>query len=351
MALDGAGTNIPHWYQTEGPHSVGIYLGSEKSAGSRPLPVSDPLAIQVGPWSLRAVPREVDIGGEVLFAIDNPPKDKAIEYWFHFDDDDSPDAKWTSDSAVSHQYHSTRVHRPYAEVRRMNDGSSTKPTETNRPQINVRPLADTSLQLGVAPPDTVQVGDEVKFTATLVSKFDKDDPHIRYRFDFGDKSPIKWQASPGTTHRYSSPTTNYAQVEVAWVDEKLGVNTGIATSKPPHQIVVIEISPTDPWIGSSVIGTPGPSTPKGAGDWKPIIIPALAVIALAVLFAGYQTLKGHFSVKPDYQAHRDIGIAQTTGGALAVEFDIRLKPDVTEARYQLDVPEAGLIRYERRQHE
>jgi hypothetical protein len=206
----------------------------------------------------------------------------------------------------------------------------------------------------VTPTPRVQVGTAVTFTATLVSKFDKGDLHIRYGFDFGDKSPIQWQVSSEATHSYSLPGTHYAQVEVAWVDEKLGVNTSIATSKPPSQIVVTKIPPTgsDLWTGALVIGTPGPSTPTGGRDWKPIIIPALAVIALAILFAGYQTFKkGRFSVKPDYQAHRDIGIAQTTGGSLAIEFDIRLKPDVTDAQYQLDVPEAGLIRYERRQHD
>jgi hypothetical protein len=75
------------------------------------------------------------------------------------------------------------------------------------------------------------------------------------------------------------------------------------------------------------------------------------VIALAIVFAGYQTLKGRFSVKPEYRAHRDVGIAQTSSGSLALEFNIRLRPDVTEARYQIDLPEAGLIKYERRQRD
>lgn len=359
LELDGAGTNIPHWYQTEGSHPVGIYFGSERSPGSRPLLVSDPLAIRVGPWLLSPPRASVEIGDEVTLAIDHPSTERGLEYRFHFGDD-SPAGDWVSGSKATHQYHSAKTYKPFAEIRRVIDRPMNPLARTTDVSITVTPLPQSALRLDVVPTPPVEVEKAVTFTATLVSKFDKDDSHIRYRFDFGDKSPIIWQDSSEVTHHYSSTGTHYAQVEVAWVDEKFKVNATIATSKPPHKIDVTEI-PNPPagsggssgssFVGSSVRGTPSTSTPKGGPDWNLIIIPALAVIALAILFAGYQTLKGRFSVKPDYQAHRDIGIAQTTGGSLAIEFDIRLKPDLSDAQYQLDVPEAGLINYERRQHD
>ena len=340
-SLEGDSQEISHWYSAEGDYPVSVYLGDPKGAQ-----VNDPVIVHIGPWSLRPVPAEVDIGEEVFFEIDNPPTDKGFEYWFHFDDDDSPADGWRSKWQASHRYHSAGTHQPYAEVRRVIDGS-TKAAQTARLQISVRRLPDADLRLSVVPNDTVQVGKDVKFTATLECKFDKDDSHIRYRFEFGDTEHGEWQPSTETTHRYSLAGTHPAQVEVAWVDEQSKIHSSIATSKPPYQIVVTPIAQVNP----PPKNVPPSSPSRGEPNWKLITISALAVVALAILFAGYQTLKGHFSVKPDYRAHRDIGFAQVNGGSLAMEFDIHLKPDVTEARYQLEVPEAGLIRYERRQHE
>lgn len=320
-----------HVYAGEGKYEFSVYVGDSK--------VSDPVIVVVGPWSLRPVPAQVDIGEELSFEIDNPPTDTGFEYRLHFDEDDSPTDNWSDKWQAGHRYHSAGPHKPYAEIRRVIDGSVIA-AQTAPLQINVRELADTALQLTVVPNDTVQVDKEVKFTATLWPKFGKDDSHIRYRFVFGDNNGTEWQVKSETTHRYSLVGTHHAQVEVGWDNEQSKIPKPIATSGP-HQINVTAIPRVSWWL-------------RLWRDLKPysiIIIPALAVIALAILFAGYQTWKGHFSVKPDYRAHRDIGIAQTTGGSLAIEFDIRLKPDVIDARYQLDVPEAGLIRYERRQHD
>jgi PKD domain-containing protein len=332
-------TAASHWYSPEQPqrdhYDVKVY--------SLEAPQGPGLSnrVQVVPWTLSPVPqKEIEIGDEVHFNIVNPPAGQSIQYWFHFDEDDSPEAKWTSDAKVKHRYHSPGPHKPYAEVRRVIDGS-TVATPTAPLQINVKQLADTALLLTSVPNNTVQAEKDVKFTATFGPKLGNDDSHIRYRFDFGDKIQSEWQVSSESTHRYSLVGAHLAQVEVGWEYEQSKTPRPIATSKPPHQIEVTAIPVASWWQRLS----------RDLKPYSTIIIPALVVIALAILFAGYQTLKGRVSVRPDYRAHRDLGIALTTGRSVAIDFDIRLKPDVTEAQYQLDAPEAGLIRYERRVHE
>lgn len=349
--LETVGPNISHWYSAEGSYAVGVYLRGLRNAAFPSVLVSDPLTVQVGPWKLSPLPAPVEIGDQVSFAIDHPSTDQSIEYRFHFGDD-SPASGWVSGSQATHRYHSVDTYKPFVEIRRVIDRPMNALARTTDLSITITALPEKALRLDLAPTPPVEIEKVVTFTATLESKFDKDDPQIKYRFVFGDGTPSEWQSKPVATHPYSSAGQYPAHVEVAWFNGQLRAQTIIATTEQhPINVTVIPRGVKDAWIGSSVRGTAKPSPPNGGPDWKLIIIPALAVIALAILFAGYQTMKGRFSVKPDYRAHRDIGIAQTTGGSLAIAFDIRLKPDVTEALYQLDVPEAGLIRYERRQHD
>jgi hypothetical protein len=360
-----------HSYSSEGSYSVAVYLAGLRSAAFRSTPISEPLTLQVGSWALSPPPKSVEIGEQVLLSIGNPSTDRSIQYQFHFGDD-SLASGWVSESQAAHRYHSAGTYKPFAEIRRAIDKPINALAKTAELTIIVTPLPASALRLDVSPAPSVQAGKAVTFTATLASKFDKGDLHIRFKFAFGDGTSSDWQLDPGAPHTYSLVGPHTARVEAAWFGERPGSQTTFATSEP-HRIDVAE--PTQPngpaqdagsnsnqrgVIEPSQGNRPGNSnrsTGSSSGFWRDlaryssIIIPALAVIALAIVFAGYQTLKGRFSVKPDYRAHRDLGIPQMSSGNLAIEFDIHLKPDVTDAHYQLDAPDAGLIRFERRQRD
>ena len=352
-----------HWYSAEGSYSVAIYLTGLRDASFRSTPISEPLTLQVGSWALSPPPSSVEIGEQVLLSIENPSTDRSIQYQFHFGDD-SPASGWVTQSQAAYRYHAAGTFKPYVEIRKVIDRPMNALAKTAALSIIVTPLPESALRLDVSPAPSVQAGKVVMFTATLVSKFDKGDSHIRFKFGFGDGTSSDWQLEPAAAHTYSLIGRHSALVEAAWFNERPGSQDTIAKS----QINRIDVTAQDAGSNANQRGGTEPgqgnrpansnrSTGSSSGflqdlgRYSSVIIPALAVIALAIVFAGYQTLKGRFAVKPEYGAHRDIGIAQMSGGSLAIEFDIHLKPDLTEARYQLDVPEAGLIRYERRQRD
>ncbi|HXU39706.1 MAG TPA: hypothetical protein VN937_25355 [Blastocatellia bacterium] len=371
--LAGGQMNASHWYSAPGAFSVAVYLTGLRSAAFQTKPISEPLTLQVGSWALSRLPGAVEIGEQVVLSIDNPSTDRSIEYQFHFGDD-PPASGWVSESHATHRYHSAGTVKLFIEIRRAIDPPMNTLARTAELPVVVKPLPQNSLRLDVTPAPKVRAGETVTFTATLVSGFDKGDSHIRFKFSFGDGKSSDWQPDPVAAHTYSLVGLRSARVEAAWFSGRPGSPTTFAASEP-QQIEVTVTAPAQPNgpaqdAGSNANrgGVIGPaqgnrpangksSTGSSSGFWRDlgryssIIIPAIIVIALAILFAGYQTMKGRFSVKPDYRAHRDIGIGQTSGGSLAIEYGIHLKPDVAEARYHLDAPEAGLIRYERRQRD
>jgi hypothetical protein len=322
--------------------------------------------VQVGSWALSKLPGEVEIGEQVSLSIDNPSTDRSIEYQFHFGDD-PPASGWVRESQSTHRYHSAATFKLFIEIRKAIDTPINALARTAELPIVVTPLPQNALHMEVTPKPQVQAGETVTFTATLVSRFDKGDSHIRFKFTFGDGKSSDWQLDAVAPHAYSLVGPHSARVEAAWFSERQGSQSPFAASEPirievtaPAQSNANRGGGTGPAQGNRPANS-NRSTGSSSGFWRAfwldlgryssIIIPAVVVIALAIMFAGYQTMKGRVSVKPDYRAHRDIGIAQMSGGSLAIEFGIHLKPDVTEARYQLDAPEAGLIRYERRQRD
>lgn len=367
--LAGGQMNATHWYSAPGAYSVAVYLVGLRSAATQTKPISEPLTMQVGSWALSALPGSGEIGDPITLAINNPSTDQSIEYQFHFGDD-SPVSGWVRESQATHRYHAAGTFKPFAEIRKVIDNPTNALAKTVELPIVVKSLPQNALQLDVTPAPTVQAEEAVRFNATLVSRFDNGDSHIRFKFIFGDRKASDWQVDPVATHVYSVVGPLSARVEAAWFSERPGSQTTFATSEP-HRIEVTALAqPNGPAQGAgsnanrggvadpaqgnrAANGNRPPGSSKGfwrdVGRYWGIIIPALVVMGLAIAFAGYHAMKGRFSVKPDYRAHRDIGDPKTSGGTLAIDFDIRLKPDVSEARYQLDVPEAGLIRYERRE--
>lgn len=369
--LAGGQMNATHWYSAPGSYPVAVYLVGLRSAAFQTKPISEPLTVQVGSWALSKLPGAVEIGEQFSLSIDTPSTDRSIEYQFHFGDD-PPASGWVRESQATHRYHSAGTFKLSIEIRRAIDTPMNALARTAELPIVVKPLQQNALRLDVAPKPQVQAGDTVTFTATLISRFDKGDSHIRFKFTFGDGKSSDWQLDPVSPHAYSLAGRHSARVEAAWFSERPGSQAPFAASEPFRIEVTEPAQPNGPGqdagSNSNPGGGPGPaqgnrpsngnrSTGSSSGFWRDlgrysgIIIPAIVVIALAIMFAGYQTMKGRFSVKPDYRAHRDVGIAEMSGGSLAIDFGIHLRPDVTEARYQLDAPEAGLIRYERRQRD
>lgn len=367
--LPGGQMNAAHWYSAPGTYSVAVYLAGLRSTAVQTKSLSEPLSVQVGSWALSKLPGEVEIGEPITLSIDNPSTDRSIEYQFHFGDD-PPASGWVSEPQATHRYHSAGTFKLFMEIRRAIDTPANALARTAEMPVVVKPLPQNALQLDVKPAPKVQTGETVTFNATLISRFDKGDSHIRFKFTFGDGKSSDWQLDPAAPHAYSLAGLHSARVEAAWFSEQPRSQAPFAASEPFRIDVTEPAQPNGPAQGTASNanrgGVTGPaqgnrpansnrSTGSSSGFWRDlrrysiIIIPAIVVIALAIVFAGYRTMKGRFSVKPDYRVHPDIGIAQMSGRSLAIEFGIHLKPDVTNARYHLDAPEAGLIRYERRQ--
>ena len=304
-----------------------------RGLGFLPIPLSDPITVQVEAWSFNASATSVEVGESVLFKVDRPSADRSISYRYAFGDD-SPIGVFGSETEAKHSYHSAQTFKPVAEIQVI-DTRTRIVTSTAPREISVRELPPSALVLEVKPASaSVQVGKEVSFSATLNSKFGPGDPNIRFNFFFGDTKSSGFQREPKAAYRYSSADRYSAHVEVAWRNAESNIDTVLARSAD-HQITVTAVPP------------PAPDGPP----YLVFILPALFLIAMAILFAGYRSWKGRFSVRPEYFANPNAGSLQANARDLALDFEFHFSPDVSQALYRLDASEAGLIRFERITHD
>ena len=144
-----------------------------------------------------------------------------IRYRFVFDDQNK--TEWQKQPVTTHSYKFANRYLAYVDIGSMSSGvvkplggSIRQPIEVVSP-----PQPRVSVTLSGRP-----IPVEEKRPVTFVAGAGSSEPNIRYRFDFGDGSRARpWQASPRTTHTYSTAGNYPARVEIRVTRSGSGVQT------------------------------------------------------------------------------------------------------------------------------
>ena len=317
-----------------------------------------------------------------------------IRYRFFFGDGNQ--TEWQDASRTTHSYKSVNTYPAYVDIGAPSSsgvnrlgGSPRQPVEVIAPTLPSRPVAVTL----TANPRTVEVNER----ATFLARADSPEPNIRYRFDFGDRSGVTpWQDSPQTAHTYSSTGTYPARVDIQVQSSRSGLLT--ASSKPlpmevrsparpgpsPRPTLALPNPPPatpSPTPRPSALPTPSgspstspkpsptsssggsgggtsspspPASPSATPTPNPIVGPSsddwwkylLALLILLALYEGWKALK---APRPTLVPNADPGDSKvgSKGGALGINFQMELNPNVTDGQVAVNTDGGSLIKSER----
>lgn len=326
-------------------------------------------------------PAKPIVGRAVEFTAKLTFPDASIKYQFSFGDNSNP-TRWLNSPQTSHVYSIAGAYFVFVDIGRMNNGITKRigGCKTQRVDVTRPEFRDVSLN---AQPVRTDEGGSVLFTAIVNS----DDPNILYRFAFGDGSPpTVWQAAPRTKHRYAVAGNFAAYVEItSLINRKpsttrasnirqIQVSRSIPPTPTPTPTPLVtptatpfvtptpEVAESPTPDGTSSPGASETATPGSSGSSTPAVatptasangsttettrglfgIPSLwwqyILIALIVLFAGYQAFRFLFVPRFTLQAHRDPGESQVdvASGPLSIDFQIDLDPNVGEGGYEIN---------------
>ena len=310
--------------------------------------------------TLAANPRPVATESPVTFTAQLSQSYPNIRYRFFFGDGNQ--TEWQDASRTMHSYKSANTYLAFVDIGAPSGsganrlgGSARQPVEVVAPTLPSRPVAVTL----TASPTSV----EVRQRATFFARADSTEPNIRYRFDFGDRSGVTaWQASPRTTHTYSSAGTYPARVDIQVQSSRFGSQS--ASSKPLSMEVRLPAlrappRPTPvPPVASPTIPSPSPSptasptatqTPtqpvgRSSDDWWKYLL------LLLILLAGYEGWKALKAPRPTLVPNLDAGDSQvgSKGGPLGINFQVELNPNVTDGQVAVNTDGGSLIKSERK---
>jgi PKD repeat protein len=212
-------TETSHLYCQPGNYTFSVLVESTEPIAQKPT-------LTIPSVKLSATPRSVEIDAPVNFEAQLSNDYPKIKYRFVFDDGSQTD--WQDSPQTTHKYRAAGPYQAYVDIGLGNRGAVKQVAGSLRETIKVT----------AGPPKTIAVdlsanrlagrpGDEVEFLA----RTDSNDPNIRYRFDFGDRSgATAWQVSPRTKHVYASAGDYSARVDVRLSKSRSGSQT--ASSKP-----------------------------------------------------------------------------------------------------------------------
>ena len=159
--------------------------------------------------TLNASPTSITPGRQVTFVAQLSSGYPNIRFRFVFGDGGA--SAWQSNSVITHTYHSPGKYQPFVDIGVATGGGVTLLGGSVRRTIQVShaPVGPVDLFID---PAAAEIGRPVTLTVRTASN----NPNIRYRFSFGDSSPVGgWRSSPQALHVYSKAGTYIASVDVA----------------------------------------------------------------------------------------------------------------------------------------
>jgi PKD repeat protein len=233
---------IVHIYQASGNYVYSILV--QPTGKCTPTPTPTPLPDVPG-VRLIVTPSSVNVNQSVTFVAELSRPSREFSYRFVFDDGSA--AVWQRDPKATHAYAAAKTYQPYVEIG-VPAGRAVRPVGGSKRQaVEVhasQPQLIIKVKLLVEPRAT-ETRKPVKFTAQATASRPIG---FRYRFDFGDGTPRKWQTAAGATHRYEAPGNYDARVDVeplvpAAAQGATSDSISIAIAKPLEPTVDLNVVP------------------------------------------------------------------------------------------------------------
>jgi hypothetical protein len=308
---------------------------------------------------------------------------------FRFDFGDGMQSAWQTSTVVTHTYQKPGSYLPFVDIGVATDGGVTRLGGSPRRPIQVTNAPLGPLELHISPV-TPEIGRPVTFRVWTASN----DPNIRYRFGFGDSSPVGvWQSSPQAMHVYTTGGTYSPYVEVGRLDNRGlrqqwsagraivvtapavknrkpdsgpirgGKETTVASqsSTPPPgpeapeplessvstPSPIISVPATSPRDSSSSLEASDTSVAltDGGSDWWRYLLLGLP-LALLVFLVG----KRFFVPRPAIRTFADPGTGSVTDSTgLVIDSQVVARPNVLQGEHLVSSDEDRLVKNVRRE--
>ena len=224
--------------------------GQQYDRGRVPLPVPR--------VTLNASPASVTPGRPVTFVAQLSSGYPNIRFRFVFDD--GSQTNWQSTPVATHAYQTAGNYKPFVDIGVATGGGVTRLGGSVRRLVDVTHPPAGPVDL-IVNPATAQPGR----TVTLMARTGANNPNLRYRFSFGDGSPLGgWQTNSQASHVYSKSGTFTASAEVATI-----TNRGIQKQGTSHRRITVSapvalrvVRPTPSTSSTSHKGTRGGTRAK-----------------------------------------------------------------------------------------
>lgn len=338
-------------------------------------------------------PTSTTVGGEVRLTAQLSSDYPNIRYRFAFGD--GQESGWQVSSLINHTYRAPGNYLPFVDIGTVGRGGIVRLGGSPRKPIQVTDASLGPVEL-IVNPSTARTNRLVTFNARVAST----DPTIRYRFAFGDNSPIgAWQSSSQTSHTYSAAGTYSAYVEVARLS-----NVGLRQEGSSRRTILItapggdvqgpvndqgdkkkddgrlnaepKSSPTPPPTatpsatpiadssqspgGSPQTGlsSPAPSASPGYSDSKPSLITGdlrddwwkYLLIVLLLAYPAYRLGKWLAGPRPTIHTLPDLGTATVSDATgLSIDTNVVLRPNVLQGEHLVS-SDAGVVKNVRREN-
>jgi PKD repeat protein len=384
------GPYVTHRYGATGHYKVHASVaGGDGEKGT-----ADPnqLPTQVPRVTLDASPSSVIAGQPVTLTAQLSSGYPNIRYRFEFGD--GMQSNWQASSLVTHEYAAPGNYLAFVDIGVVSGAGVRRLGGSPRKSIQVTnaPLGPVEL---IVSPATAETGRPVSLTARLVSS----NPNIRYRFVFGDGSPPgAWQSSAQTMHTYRSAGTYSPYVDVGLLTNRgfrpeassrrsIVVTAPVANDRRPktdspggstqvNAPPVVKPTPgpaasPSPSIVASGSPSPPASVPAGIASPDSSISPVAStgerntfftgdprddwwkylLLALLLAFVAYRLGKWWLGPGSTVHTFADPGTATVTDAkGLAIDSQVILRPNLTEAQHDVSPGEAGLVKNVRREN-
>jgi hypothetical protein len=312
-------------FLNEGTYTIYAKIGQRFSSGVSQIVSSIKREVRVLPITinLTADKRLINVNDSVTFSVSTNPENKNFKYLFNFDDQTRE--KLTADSTIKHTFLNPGNYDVNVQLFLDNKILTYRATVNIRVDPSIPPiLTDTEVVQLSADKNNILTGNIIVFTATTNNQRSG----LTYLFYTGDRNkPVS--TLKDTIHYAYSDSGNY----IAYVQVTLNGNL-LATSLP------INIT----------IGSEGSSESDGIPAWL-FVISGLAVVAVSYkIKTKPKGSKWWLPFNSSFHVFSKPGTVKLADEKkFAVNFEFRLKPNLSESRYQLNVNEPNLIKTIRRE--